>query len=150
MDLADKLRDATHGYHFNLPQGQPPKFTRVTFKPQRDTYIRFLNGIYDKNITGEGVAYHSGDAKLTTPNSIEVRREDGTTYNIVTDKVVIGMGRHRIIPSNEQIPGVSLGIDSDGFFALVDQPKRVVVVGAGYIAVELAGVVHTEYNVFLE
>ena len=35
-----------------------------------------------------------------------------------------------------------LGIDSDGFFDLTEQPKRAVVVGAGYIAVELAGVMH--------
>lgn len=47
------------------------------------------------------------------------------------------------MPSEDQIPGASLGIDSDGFFDLEDQPKRVAVVGAGYIAVELAGVLHT-------
>ena len=46
---------------------------------------------YDKNITGEGVTYHSDHAKLTTPNNIEIHRQDGTMYNIVTDKVVIGM-----------------------------------------------------------
>jgi glutathione reductase (NADPH) len=116
----------------------------VTFKLQRDTYIRFLNGIYDRNTTGEGAAY------LTTSNSIEIRREDGTTYNIVADKVVIGMGGHPIIPSDEQIPGASLGINSDGFFALEDQPKRVAIVGASYIAVELAGVLNIEHNLFLE
>ena len=141
-DLADKLRDAAHGYHFNLSNDQP-KFTWATFKPQRDAYIRFLNGIYDKNITGEGVAYYSGHAKLTSPKSIEISRQDGTTYTINTDKVVIGTGGHPIIPSDDQIPGASLGIDSDGFFDLEDQPKRVAVVGAGYIAVELAGVLHT-------
>lgn len=141
-DLADKLRDAAHGYHFNLPQGDP-KFTWSTFKPQRDAYIRFLNGIYDKNITGEGVAYHAGHAKLTSPNNIEIRRQNGTTYTINTDKVVIATGGYPVIPSDNEIPGASLGIDSDGFFALEDQPRRVAVVGAGYIAVELAGVLHT-------
>ncbi|KAH9056690.1 glutathione-disulfide reductase [Lactarius vividus] len=119
-DIADKL----HG----------PKFTWHTFKPQRDAYIRWLNGIYDKNITGEG---------LTSPTSIEIKREDGTTYSIATDKVVIATGGRPTIPSDSEIPGASLGIDSDGFFALEDQPKRVAVVGAGYIAVELAGVLNT-------
>lgn len=141
-DIADKLRHAANGYHFALPQDQA-KFTWATFKPQRDAYIRFLNGIYDKNITGEGVAYHAGHAKLTSPNRIEIRRQDGTTYSIDTDKVVIATGGHPVIPSDDEIPGASLGIDSDGFFALEDQPKRVAVVGAGYIAIELAGVLNT-------
>jgi glutathione reductase (NADPH) len=41
-----------------------------------------------------------------------------------------------------EIPGAELGITSDGFFALTEQPKRVAVVGAGYIAVELAGLLN--------
>jgi glutathione reductase (NADPH) len=140
-DIADKIRHAANGYHFNLPQ-DGPKFSWATFKPQRDAYIHWLNGIYDKNITGEGVAYYAGHAKLTSPTSIDIIR-DGTTYSIATDKVIIATGGRPIIPSDDQIPGASLGIDSDGFFALEDQPKRVAVVGAGYIAVELAGVLNT-------
>lgn len=141
-DIADKLRHAADGYHFKLPQ-DGPQFTWATFKPQRDAYIRWLNGIYDKNITGEGVAYHAGHAKLTSPTSIEIKREDGTTYSINTDKVVLATGGRPTMSSDNEIPGASLGIDSDGFFALDDQPKRVAVVGAGYIAVELAGVLNT-------
>ena len=141
-DIADKLRHAANGYHFNLPQGDP-KFSWATFKPQRDAYIHWLNGIYDKNITGEGVAYYAGHAKLTSPTSIEIKREDGSTYSISTDKVIVATGGRPVIPSDDQIPGASLGIDSDGFFALEDQPKRVAVVGAGYIAIELAGVLNT-------
>jgi len=140
-DLADKLRHASNGYHFNMPQDQP-KFTWATFKPQRDAYIRFLNGIYDKNVTTEGVLYHVGHAKLTSPNTIEIQRNDDTKYTINTDKVVIATGGHPVIPSDGEIPGASLGTDSDGFFALEDQPKRVAVVGAGYIAVELTGVLN--------
>jgi glutathione reductase (NADPH) len=141
-DIADKIRHAANGYHFKLPQDSP-EFTWATFKPQRDAYIKWLNGIYDKNITGEGVAYHVGHAKLTSPTSIEIKREDGNTYSITTDKVVVATGGRPVLPSDDEIPGASLGIDSDGFFALEDQPKRVVVVGAGYIAVELAGVLNT-------
>ncbi|KAJ1373184.1 Glutathione reductase, mitochondrial [Parelaphostrongylus tenuis] len=43
-------------------------------------------------------------------------------------------------PTHPDIPGAQLGIDSDGFFDLNELPKKTVVVGAGYIAVELAGV----------
>jgi glutathione reductase (NADPH) len=59
------------------------------------------------------------------------------------DQITIATGGRPSIPSEDTIPGASLGIDSDGFFELEEQPKRVVVVGAGYIAVELAGVLHT-------
>ena len=48
---------------------------------------------YDKNITGEGVVYHSDHAELTMPNNIKIHRQDGTTYNIVTDKVGIPSSR---------------------------------------------------------
>ncbi|KAI9446792.1 glutathione-disulfide reductase [Lactarius indigo] len=106
-DIADKLRHAADGYHFDLPQ-DGPKFTWATFKPQRDAYIRWLNG----NLRQEH--YRRGCR-----------------------------GGRPTIPSDDEIPGASLGIDSDGFFALEDQPKRVAVVGAGYIAVELAGVLNT-------
>ncbi|KAI9511345.1 glutathione-disulfide reductase [Russula earlei] len=140
-DLADKLRHAVNGYHFNLPQ-DGPKFAWASFKPQRDAYIRFLNGIYDKNITGEGVTYYAGHAKLTSPTRIEIVPQEGKKYYIDTDKVVIATGGRPVIPSDKDIPGASLGIDSDGFFALEDQPGRVAVVGAGYIAVELAGVLN--------
>jgi len=44
----------------------------------------------------------------------------------------------RGVPSDAEIPGALLGIDSDGFFDLEEQPKRVGVIGAGYIAIELA------------
>lgn len=49
-------------------------------------------------------------------------------------------GGHPIIP---EVPGAELGISSDGFFDLEHQPKRVAVVGTGYIGVELAGIFHT-------
>lgn len=41
------------------------------------------------------------------------------------------------------MPGAELGIDSDGFFALSEQPKSVAVVGTGYIGIELAGIFHS-------
>ena len=45
-------------------------------------------------------------------------------------------------PRQLDLPGVALGIDSDGFFALRECPRRVGIIGGGYIAVELAGVLH--------
>ncbi|KAI6009409.1 hypothetical protein F5J12DRAFT_823445 [Pisolithus orientalis] len=97
-----------------------PNFDWPTFKLQRDAYIRKLNNIYEKNLDREHVEYHPGYARFVAKDAIEVIRPNGEKY----------------------IPGASLGIDSDGFFELEDQPKRVAIVGAGYIAVELAGVLN--------
>jgi glutathione reductase (NADPH) len=58
---------------------------------------------------------------------------------ITADHILIATGGR---PSHPNIPGVEYGIDSDGFFELPALPKRVAVVGAGYIAVELAGVIN--------
>lgn len=137
-DLQDKIAHHAKGYQF---QGlNAPKFDWATFKPQRDAYIRKLNGIYANNFDKEGVEYHLGFGRLTSKNTVEVTRPDGQKYTLTTDKICIAVGGHPTKPSDEKIPGASLGIDSDGFFDLEEQPKRVVVVGAGYIAVELAGV----------
>lgn len=139
-DLAEKMRHAPN-YHFtDVPA---PKFSWATFKPQRDDYIKKLNGIYDSNFNKEGVEWFDGRAKFTSSTSVEVTRKDQSTFTIHADKITIATGGRPTIPSDKDIPGASLGITSDGFFELEEQPKRVVVVGAGYIAVELAGVLHT-------
>ncbi|KIK99736.1 hypothetical protein PAXRUDRAFT_30317 [Paxillus rubicundulus Ve08.2h10] len=137
-DLADRLRHAAQGYHF---EGVPePKFNWATFKPQRDAYIRRLNKIYENNLGKEQVEYHPGHARLTSPTSVEVTRPNGQKYTLNTEHITIATGGRPTVPSEDDVPGASLGIDSDGFFDLEEQPKRVAVVGAGYIAVEFAGV----------
>ena len=140
-DLADKIRHASAGYHF---QGvSEPKFDWASFKPQRDAYIHKLNGIYETNLDKEGVEYHPGFARLTSPSSVEVTRPDGQKYMLHADHITIATGGRPTAPLDKDIPGASLGIDSDGFFDLEEQPKRVAIVGAGYIAVEFAGVLNS-------
>ncbi|KAJ7778619.1 glutathione reductase [Mycena maculata] len=138
-DLQEKFTHHAKGYHIK-GDAAIPKFDWATFKPQRDAYIHKLNGIYASNFEKEGVEHHTGFGRLTSANAVEVTRPDGQKYTLNTEHICIASGGHPTIPSDEEIPGASLGIDSDGFFALEDQPKRVAVVGAGYIAVELAGV----------
>ncbi|EAU88178.1 glutathione-disulfide reductase [Coprinopsis cinerea okayama7 len=137
-DLQDRFRHHAPGYKFeNIGE---PTFNWGEFKTQRDAYIRRLNGIYANNFHKEGVEFHQGFGRLTSPNSVEVTRPDGTKYTLQADHITIAVGGSPTIPSDDVIPGASLGIDSDGFFALESQPKRVAVIGAGYIAVELAGI----------
>ncbi|KAK2460641.1 hypothetical protein APHAL10511_007111 [Amanita phalloides] len=138
-DLNDKLKHHVPGYRFI--GGGHAQFDWGSFKTQRDAYIKKLNGIYATNFEKEGVEYHHGFGRLKSPNVVEVTLPDGKgTYELHADHICIAVGGHPIIPSDKEIPGASLGIDSDGFFELTEQPRRVAVVGAGYIAVELAGI----------
>ncbi|KAG8844707.1 Glutathione reductase [Tulasnella sp. 330] len=142
-DTAERLRSSSsYGFDEAVKPGEP-KFNWAMFKAKRDAYIRRLNGIYDKNITGDGVEYHVGYGRIKDANTVEVTKDDGSTYTLQTDNIVVAVGGRPINPTEEEIPGASLGINSDGFFDLEEQPKRVAVVGAGYIAVELAGIFNT-------
>ncbi|KAF8515886.1 glutathione-disulfide reductase [Gautieria morchelliformis] len=136
-DIADKIRA---GPSFALAQPSP-KFDWGSFKLQRDAYIRRLNGIYEANLVKDKVEHHEGWARFKDPHTVEVSRPDGTKYILEADQICVAVGGTPTLPQN--LPGAELGIDSDGFFDLETQPKRVAVVGAGYIAVELAGIFHT-------
>jgi len=137
-DLAERLKFAAPGYKFGPQNAQ---FNWGEFKTQRDAYVRRLNGIYANNFDREGVEFHHGRARFLSPTEVEVTRPEGKgTYILKADHITVAVGGEPTIPSDEEIPGASLGITSDGFFALEEQPKRVAVVGAGYIAVELAGI----------
>jgi len=153
-DMSDSLRAAPE-YGFGTPDGKPlqsdiPQFQWRYFVEKRDAYVKRLNGIYDRNLVNDKVEYISGHAKLLGKNEVQItlRNEetgklDAGTLTVKGKRICIATGGRPTIPSDKDIPGASLGIDSDGFFALREQPKRVAVVGAGYIAVELAGVLNT-------
>jgi len=104
----------------------------AALKSRRDAYIVRLNNIYETNLDKRGVAYIAGDAKFIDANTIAVGDE-----RYQAERVVVATGGQPIVPS---IPGAELGITSDGFFALEQQPRRVLIAGSGYVAVELASV----------
>jgi len=113
------------------------KFNWPKIKEKRDAYIKRLNGIYDRNLGKSGITLIEGYAKFVGPRKVCVNNEEYTGKH-----VLIATGTHAVIPSNDVTPGADLGITSDGFFLLEDLPKRAAVVGAGYIAVEFAGILH--------
>ncbi|KAF9021454.1 glutathione reductase [Hymenopellis radicata] len=140
-DLFEKTTKQVAGYH--ITASPEANFSWETFKPQRDAYIRKLNGIYHSNFTKEGVEFHQGRASLVSPTEVRVEPADGSEpYVLNTSQICVAAGGFPIIPSDETIPGANLGITSDGFFELEKQPKRVCVVGGGYIGVELAGMLN--------
>jgi glutathione reductase (NADPH) len=103
-------------------------------KRKRDDYVLRLNGIYERNLAAKGVAYVRGAARFLDKGSIEVNGERLTARHIV-----IATGGKAIMPT---LRGAEHGITSDGFFELEQRPKRVAIVGGGYVACEFAGAFH--------
>ena len=101
-------------------------------KTRRDTYVKRLNDIYGRNLDKRGVTYLQGHARFVDANSVDI---GGSVFH--ADRIVVATGGETIVPN---IPGAELGITSDGFFELEEQPRRVLIAGSGYIAVELAGI----------
>jgi glutathione reductase (NADPH) len=110
----------------------------------REAYIGRIHKGYDSGLASNGVTVIKGFAKFVDNKTVEVNGEHYTA-----DHILIAVGGRPSIP---HIEGAEHGIDSNGFFELKEQPKRVAVIGAGYIAVELAGVLHglgTETHLFV-
>ena len=128
--IADALRYAPdYGFDTTLNQ-----FDWKTLVESREAYIGRIHQSYDRVLGNNQVDVIQGRATFVDKNTVEVNGEHYTA-----DHITIATGGYPVIPD---LPGAELGIDSDGFFALEEQPKSVAVVGAGYIAVEIAGVFH--------
>jgi len=137
-DTADKLRNAS-GYTYAPTQ---PRFNWEEFKPRRDAYVNNLTQAYARNFARDGVEYHDGWGRFKDEHTVEVTRHDGSTYELKADYICIATGSRPSVPSEDTIPGAKLGITSDGFFEIEKQPKKMVIVGAGYIALEISGIMN--------
>lgn len=145
--IAETIHQAK-SYGFSVSETAP--FDWHTFKTKRDAYVKRLNGIYERNLSNDKVEYLHGRASLTGKNEAEVTLDDGSKAIIRAKKILLAVGGHPTIPQN--IPGSEYGINSDGFFEIEHQPKKVALVGAGYIAVEFAGMFNalgTETHLFI-
>ncbi len=98
----------------------------------RNQFVDGINNYWDGYVKQEGITNISGHARLVDACTVEV---DGNRYS--ADHIVISTGNRPLVP---RVPGAELGITSDGFFELAQQPRRVAIIGGGYVGVELAGV----------
>ncbi|KAF9686235.1 hypothetical protein SADUNF_Sadunf03G0137600 [Salix dunnii] len=101
-----------------------------------DEIVR-LNAIYKRLLSNAGVKLYEGEGKVAGPNEVELTQLDGTKLKYSAKHILIATGSKAQYPD---IPGKELGITSDEALSLEDLPKRAVVLGAGYIAVEFASI----------
>ena len=109
-------------------------FDWATLIANKDREINRLNGIYRNLLVNSGVTLHEGHARLVDARQVEINGERFTAKHIL-----IATGGWPQIP---EIPGREHAIGSNEAFFLKELPKRVLVVGGGYIAVEFAGIFH--------
>jgi glutathione reductase (NADPH) len=109
------------------------------FLTAKDQEISRLSGIYTANLTKAGADILYGTARFTGPHTLEVTGK-GATRTVTAEKILIAAGARPKLP--EDVPGIEHVITSEEAFHLPTLPRRMVIVGGGYIAVEFAGIFH--------
>lgn len=126
--IGEALRDAA-GYGFDV---DVRGFDWDLLRQRRSAYIKRLNGIYLANLQLSGVQVVAGRARFAPGPSVLVGDQRFTAPHIL-----IAVGGEARVPD---VPGAELGLTSDDIFELRSQPRRILIVGAGYVAVEFAGI----------
>ncbi len=128
--LAEQIHGAEH-YGFKLDN---KGFDWKILRQRRDAHIERLHAIYHRMLKGSGVHFFTGTGQFVDTGKVEVGDQI-----LEAEHILIATGGMPMVPG---LPGVELGVTSDGFFAMKEQPQKVAIIGSGYIAVELAGVLN--------
>ncbi len=131
-DLAERIALAAK-LGFDVPA--TPALAWPQLLQRRQQYIANIHASYRRRLQETGVAHIARRGRLLDARTVEC--DDG--MRLQARHIVIATGSHALKPA---LPGAGLGGTSDDFFALQAAPSRVAIVGGGYIAVELAGVLH--------
>ena len=146
--VAQTIKEANE---FAFPNALPNQ-TQVDWKAiktYRDTYISRINNSAKESLDKLNIKYIFGTARIVGEQTVQVICNNGETKTIYAKHIVIATGG---IPKPLGIPGDEWMTNSDEFFSLEKQPKKVAIIGGGYIAVEIAGVLHglgSDTNIFI-
>ena len=109
----------------------PPRgFDLAKLAAARDAEVARLNGIYGRLLTGAGCTIFDARATFLDPHTLDVGGR-----RVTAERIIIAVGGRAVRP---EIPGAELGMLSDDVFLMKQVPKRLAVVGSGYIALEFA------------
>jgi glutathione reductase (NADPH) len=129
-ELAERLADLPD-YGFELESPARLDYHRLSLASRR--HVQRLNGIYESNLVGDGVEVVVDRAQLAGTGIVQL----STGERLQAEHVLLATGGYPHVP---EISGAALGITSDDWFTLNDLPARLLIVGAGYIGVELSGI----------
>lgn len=122
--------DDSAGFGWQLPEA--PRFDWATLRDNKIEEIKRLNGIYGRLLDNAGVRLINGRARIVDEHSVEVAGE-----TLRAEKILVAVGGWPWIPD---FPGNEHALDSNRVFDLDTFPKRFLVLGGGYIAVEFASI----------
>lgn len=131
-DLRQRIGQAAR-FGFDLPADAQVAFDWPSFITDRQRYIHGIHDSYRKRLDRDGILVLPSRGRLAGRDRVEC--EDGTC--LTAPHIVLAAGSH---PQRPDIPGAALGAISDDFFHWCEAPPRVAIIGGGYIAIELAGV----------
>ena len=123
-----ELPSQARAYGWDIPEGH---FDWLAFRARLHTELDRLEGVYRRLLDGSGVKIHDTCAKLVDPHEVEL--SDGT--RISAKHILIATGGR---PERPDLPGAAMGIVSDDIFNLPKLPERLLIVGGGFIACEMA------------
>jgi len=129
----DSFDDAA-GFGWQLPG--PASFDWATLRDNKISEIKRLNGIYQRMLEGAGVTLFNARASLADAHTVIMSSEHGDT-TVTAEKIVLATGGWPWVPD---FPGSEYALDSNQIFDLASFPKRFLVLGGGYIAVEFASI----------
>ncbi|HEV7228411.1 glutathione-disulfide reductase [Brevundimonas sp.] len=130
-DFAHQFEIA-QGYGWTIPE---PTFDWPKFIETKDVEIARLSGIYAANLGKAGAELIHGRAVLKDAHTVEIVGKDRT---YTADRILIATGGRPWVPP--ELPGVEHAVTSEQAFHLPELPKRILIAGGGYIAVEFAGI----------
>ena len=129
--VLETLKNYASDYGYTIGE---TSFDFKKLRKNRQAYIERSRQAFSNNFNRNGIDYIEGYARFVDKNTVEVNGEQ-----IRAKHIVIATGSYAFVPN---VPGSELGGTSDDVFAWEELPESVSIIGAGYIAVELAGVLH--------
>jgi glutathione reductase (NADPH) len=115
-------------------QTKTPSLSFKKLVSHRQHYLKILNKKYHQRLIRDNITYLQGNAKFTDPHTIKVANKLYTAKRII---IATGCSPH--MPT---IEGIEYAIDSNEFFALKSLPKRMAIIGSGYIAMEFSSILN--------
>ena len=137
-NAAQVLEHIHQASHFGITVGEV-NFNWDAFKRYRDQFISHMDNKHLQHLDNLQVTVIDGYASFVSANTLQVIVRDGSRSLVTGRHITIAVGG---VPNTLRFPGSEHLLNSDHFFELHQQPRKAAIIGAGYIAVELAGILN--------